>query len=142
MDIIQTYPLYALIACNAALATGVAIALLRFQRLIKENREFWESPTAMSMRESNDPDTVLAGFLERRLAIMHQRLNELSEKLDAGTAAPQPSVELPFAYAKRMAKNGASIDDLVDACGLKRDEATLMRRLHTRRSDDEHLASQ
>ena len=128
MDILYTYPLYALIASNAVLLFGAAVAVLRFERLVKQNRSYWGSPTGDSVRAESNSDAVLSGFLERRLAMLHKQIEELSEQ-KVTAAATQPA-ELPFEYATRMAKHGASVEDLTRTCGLNKAEAHLMWRLH------------
>lgn len=129
MDIFSTYPLYALIVSNAFLLCGATIALLRFERRVKESSSFWDSPTGASVAAAGNSEAVLSGFLERRLAMLQQQIEELS--LRKAPAPVAPSAELPFAYATRMAKHGASVEDLTRACGLKKAEAQLMRRLYS-----------
>ena len=129
MELLSFNPLQALILANAALIIGASIALLRFQRMIRKNREFWDSPTGASVQTNSDADAVLAGFLERRLAMIHDRLDELSERVDHDIGAPPPAEPL-FSHAVRMAQNGASAADLVSACALNEAEARLMCRLH------------
>lgn len=128
MDIFYTYPLYALIVSNAVLLFGAAVAVLRFERLVKGNRSFWDSPTGASVRAKSDSDAVLSGFLERRLAMLHEQIEELAKQ--KVPAAATQAAELPFEYATRMAKHGASVEDLTRTCGLSKAEAELMWRLH------------
>lgn len=129
MEIFSTYPLYALIVSNAALLCGATIALLRFERRVKESSSFWDSPTGASVAAAGNSEAALSGFLERRLAMLQQQIEELGLQ-----KAPAPPAELPFAYATRMAKHGASVEDLTRTCGLKKAEAQLMRRLYSRQS--------
>ena len=131
MDIFTTYPLYALIVSIAVLLFGAAIAMLRFERLVKRNQAFWDSPTGIAVRAEDNSDAVLSGFLERRLAMLHDQIEKLAEQ--KVTVAAQPA-EWPFEYALRMVKQGASIEDLTRSCGLNRAEAKLMWRLHTHRN--------
>ena len=91
-------------------------------------RSFWDSPTGASEWAKSSPDAVLSGFLEHRLAMLHEQIEELAkQKLPASAAQP---AELPFEYAVRIAKHGASVDDLTRTCGLNKAEARLMWRLH------------
>lgn len=131
MDLLSFNPVGVLMLANAALIVGASIALLRFQRMIQKNREFWDSPTGRSVQAEADADAVLAGFLERRLAMIHDRLDDLSERVDQDVAAPPPAEPL-FSHAVRMAQNGASAADLVKTCALNEAEARLMCRLHGR----------
>ncbi len=132
MDIFSSYPLYALIVSNAVLVFGAAIAVLRFERMVKRNRAFWDSPTGASTQAADNSDAVLSGFLEHRLALLHDQVLELTKQLarQKAPAAIVQSVELPFQHAARMAKHGASVEDLTLTCGLKKAEAQLIRRLH------------
>ena len=146
MELLFSYPLQALIVSNAALVFGASIALLRFQRLIRQNREFWDSPTgatvqaaaeaevapvATSVQARSDAEAVLAGFLEQRLAMIHERLNDLADRVERDTGSA-PAAEPLFSHAVRLAQNGANAADLVKACGLNEAEARLMCRLHGR----------
>lgn len=133
MNIFSHYPLYLLIVSNAALIFAAAIAVLRFERMIRRNRAFWESPAGAATQAAGNADAVLPAFLERRLALLHEQILKLGKQLDSqkAPAAIAQSVELPFQHAARMAKQGASVADLTRTCGLKKAEAQLMRRLHT-----------
>ena len=133
MDLLSFNPMGALILSNAALIVGASIALLRFQRMIRKNREFRDSPTGATVQTGADADAVLAGFLERRLAMIHDRLDELSERVDQDIGTPPPAEPL-FSHAVRMAQNGASASDLVKTCALNEAEARLMCRLHGRQN--------
>lgn len=156
MDVLLSHPLQALILSNAALVFGASIALLRFQRLVRQNREFWDSPTGATVQAdtvqadtvqaddeakdrlvgrnaqaTGDAEAVLAGFLECRLAKIHERLDDLADRIERDTGSP-PAAEPLFSHAVRLAQNGASAADLVKACGLNEAEARLMCRLHAR----------
>ena len=128
MEMFYTYSLHALIISSAVLLFGAAIAMLRFERLVKRNQSFWDSPTGASEWAKSNPDAVLVGFLERRLAMLHEQIDELARQ-NVPAPAAQPA-ELPFEYAVRIAKHGASVDDLTRTCGLNKAEAQLMWRLH------------
>jgi len=131
MDVIANYPLYLLIVANAALVCGAAVALIRFESRVKDNSAFWNSPIGASMAATNNSDSVLSGFLDRRLVMLQEQIEELSRQKTP--TPPSPSAELPFAYATRMAKHGASVEDLTRTCGLKKAEAQLMRRMYAQR---------
>ena len=87
----------------------------------------------MVVREDCNSDTVLVGQLEHRLAMIDDRLDKLTRQ--KASANNITSSELPFDYAVRMAKQGASEEDLTRTCGLNKAEAQLMRRLHARQRD-------
>jgi hypothetical protein len=67
--------------------------------------------------------------LEARLDDSAQRvMSHLSEALEQQGGAPPA---LPgYQHAIRLARNGASRDELLSACGLSLQEADLIRRLH------------
>lgn len=138
MTILSNYSHYLLLAVNAITLCAAAIAIARFERRIRANQEFWNSPTGSVLLEVDDAveprpaansEAVLSGFLERRLAIMHQRLNEVDMKLEE--IVPTQPAGTPFSHAARMARNGATVDDLVRTCGLSAQEARLVRKLHS-----------
>ncbi len=130
MNFFYNDALYALILSNAVLVFGAAIALIRFERLLKRERMLWERPIDTSVQAHSNSEAVLAGLLERRLATIHEKIDRLA-KQKATTVATQ-SADLPFEYAARMAKQGASIYDLTRACGLNKAQAQLIWRLHAR----------
>ena len=59
--------------------------------------------------------------IERR----QRRLAERQDQLDIYESANQP-----YEHAIRMAQNGTSIDELVNMCGLSRNEAELIHMMH------------
>jgi hypothetical protein len=71
--------------------------------------------------------------LHETVAVMGARLEALSEKSEAGARmAPASSAAAPRGYdiAARLARNGADAEGLIANCGLTRQEAELMVRLH------------
>jgi hypothetical protein len=64
---------------------------------------------------------------------MSERLDQLHERVDAQSRltsnAPGPS-QRGYEFATRLAKNGASTEDLVASCGISRHEAELLIRLN------------
>lgn len=142
MNLLSDYTHYLLLGSNAMMLCAAAIAVARFERQIRTNQKFWRSPTGSALlevsetvepRTAGNNDAVLSGFLERRLAIMHQRLNDVDRKLQE--FVPSQPAGTPFSHAARMARSGASIDDLVRTCGLSTQEASLVRKLHSSSQD-------
>ena len=131
METFSTYLLYGLLITNAAFLFAASKALFRFQYLIRRNRAFWEGETGANTQTKINPDTVLSGFLERRLAMLQERVEELARRPVSAPAA-QPG-ELPFEHAARMAKFGATAEELTRTCGLNEAEAKLVCRVHARR---------
>jgi hypothetical protein len=127
--------LYVLLCSTGLLLAAASIAILRFQTKTLESKEFWNSPTgsaiqvddAHATRERND-------YLEIRLAALQKLVDELSASSNPGRTSGS-SHDLPFENAVRMAKQGATVEDLTRSCGLNVGEAQLIRRLHARRPD-------
>lgn len=124
-----TLPLYLLVIANAALIVAAAFAVLRVDRALRETREFWTSPTgvAMQVEQAGKP-----GPDHQRL--LHQ-VQCLQKSVDAlgqrARALPQEHViDLSLQQAVRMAKRGATVEELSRDCGLNTGEAALLRRLH------------
>ena len=72
--------------------------------------------------------------LHETMAVMSARLESLSERSDAeprlaSTAAL--GAQRGYDLAARLAKNGASVEELVASCGITRHEAELLTRLQT-----------
>ena len=130
MNFFYNDALYALILFNAALVFGAAIALIRFERLLKRERMFSELAIGATVEADGSSEAVLAGLLDRRLATIHEKIDRLATR--KATTVVAQSADLPFEYAARMAKQGASIYDLTRACGLNKAQAQLIWRLHAR----------
>ncbi len=67
-----------------------------------------------------------------RVAASELQLRALGEQLERATAHAASAARTPSGYqiAIRLAKGGASADELAGDCGLTRAEAELIRRLH------------
>ena len=125
-----------LLFSNAALLAAATIALLRFRSQARRFEKFWDSPTGVSLadeqalkaqpepRPAPQPDPEL----ERRVAELQSVVRTLASKNAIAREPAEPG--LPIENAVRMAKRGASIDDLIRNCGLNIGEAQLMRKLH------------
>jgi len=139
---ISTMSLLLLLA-NAALLAVSTLVLLRFQRESRIQREFWGSPTGAAL--AGEPAADVRGgesASERRnraQSIMRLERQMLLLRKDfhrSLASAPDPGIEtrtaavLPFENAARMAKHGASADELSARCGLSTEEARLMLKLH------------
>ncbi len=144
MTIENTYSLYLLMICNGMLAGAAAIAILRFQRMIKLQQTFWGSPTgaaistqpvAPTQAAQPDQDDFLKA-VERRFAYLEQGFGNLADKNQSGQSM-QHSV--PHENAVRMAKHGATIDDLTRTCGLSDIEARLLLRVHRQNQTSSRL---
>ena len=141
MNISDTTALYALITANAALLAAAAIAVIRIQRQMRRFEQFWNSPTGVSLatREParEQPRPQANRHLERRVTELQSVVRTLAKR-------QQPTVEpvdgrLPIENAVRMARHGATIDELVRNCGLNIGEARLMQKLHRRAENNRAL---
>ena len=120
-------PLYLLLIANAALIVAAAFALMRAERAVNEPREFWASPTGQAMR---DAQSGRAEHLELLKQVDGLRAAVHDMQKQANEAPPERVVDISLGRAVRLAKRGASVDELARNCGLNRGEAELMRRLH------------
>lgn len=101
-----------------------AIAFVRCRRAIETSAQrFAEQNTALLAQFAN---------MEQSLAEAHRKLDALSEHREGesrrgvagGTSAPS------YQIAIRMARSGTPRDELMASCGLTRQEAELVLRLH------------
>jgi hypothetical protein len=134
----ESYFLYLLLASNAALLAIACVALIRFERRWRRIEAFWYSPTGTAISESGDADVREQMKATQRL---EQRLGELQRTvkvLEMKTPKQQPPAErnqaigLPIENAVRMARMGASVEELTRNCGLNIGEAQLMKKLHAK----------
>lgn len=136
MNIDSTFSLYALLVANAALLAAVGLAMSRFRRQLSSFEQFWNSPTGAALaegrQEESEPPAAVVG-LERRVTELQRLLRTIQDR------RPETAIEhgprLPIENAVRMARHGATIDDLVRNCGLNVGEAQLMRKLHGKKRE-------
>ncbi len=134
MSIETSYSMYALLACNAALAGAAAIAILRLQRMVKMQKAFWDSPTASMMSVPAQSDGLMHA--------MNARFEQLQADMGKLRVEEKPAARsgaLLLENAVRMAKLGASLDDLVRTCGLSNTEARLLLRVHAAPTPSERV---
>lgn len=130
----ETFYLYLLLASNAALLAIATIAVTRFERRWKRIESFWDSPTGAALSDADDDELRAQMKATQQL---EQRLGELQRTvrfMEAKPSQERPPVErnLPIENAVRMARLGASVEDLTRNCGLNVGEARLMKKLHGR----------
>ena len=133
--IIDNYYAAIMLLANVLLLAIACWAILRFERRCRQIEAFWASPTGSAVADSAD-DLVTAqlrmtqqldqrvGELQRTVKVMELKQNEKADK--------PVERSLPIENAMRMAKQGASIEDLTRSCGLNIGEAQLMQKLHGR----------
>jgi len=131
MMIDTSYSLYALLFANSTLLAAAALAVLRFQRMSRESRAFWESPTGAAIQTENPPQTDQGKLLAHEIAVLQKTVAKLCQRQQPYVETP-PS-QVPLEHAVRMARHGASVEDLTRSCGLNIGEARLMQTLHGRR---------
>ena len=125
-----------LLFSNAALLAAATIALVRFRSQARRFEKFWDSPTGVSLADEQALNAQPKPAAEpRRNPELERRVAELQSVVRSLAKQDQPPREpvepgLPIENAVRMAKHGASIDDLIRSCGLNIGEAQLMRKLH------------
>ena len=132
IGISATTALYLLLVANAILLTAAALTVMKMQRHMRRIERLWSNPTGTSIANRKpiaaQPRPQANRHLERRVAELQSVVRTLAkrEQLPA-----QPlDTSLPIVNAVRMARHGASIDDLVRNCGLNIGEARLMQKLH------------
>lgn len=127
---------YLLMLANLLLVCAVGLALVRFLRRCDEFERFWESPTGVALAEDADGDEHLriSQRLEQRVDELQKVIRILaardSKPAKQAAAPPGPARILPLDNAVRMARQGATIEDLTRSCGLNIGEAKLMQKLH------------
>ncbi len=121
-----------LLIANAALLAAAIIAIVRFRNQARRFEKFWDSPAGVSLADTQSlnasADLQANPALEKRVAELQSVVQMLARKEESGRDATDSS--RPIENAVRMAKHGASIDELVRNCGLNIGEAQLMRKLH------------
>lgn len=128
----ETYLMYVLLGSNAALLAIACFALFRFERRWRRIETIWNSAADMAMNQGADDEFVerlqASQRLEQRLGELHRSVKVMEMKVPA----PAPALEraVPIENAVRMARLGASIEDLTRNCGLNLGEARLLKKLH------------
>ena len=128
---------YLLLLANLLLVCAVGLGLVRFLRRCDEFERFWESPTGVALADEAEGDEHLriSQRLEQRVGELQKVVRILAAhngKPSKPSAAPPPGPAriLPIDNAVRMARQGATVEDLTRSCGLNIGEAKLMQKLH------------
>lgn len=132
MIIDDTATIYLLLMSNAVLLSAAALAVIRFRQQCERLERFWSSPTgaAIADRKSEQDRLQIETMmrLEQNLSDLQTSVNALADRPRKQTApVAQP---LPIDNAVRMIRNGASIEDLTQTCGLNIGEARLLTKMH------------
>lgn len=134
MNIDESITIYLLLISNAALLSAAAIAIVRFRKQCERLERFWNSPTGAAIADQpSDLDRALALNtlrLERRLVQLQDKVDSLAISPEKSEPSPPQPHHLPIDNAIRMAKGGASVEDLSRTCGLNIGEARLLKTMH------------
>lgn len=133
MEMTTTMTTNLLLFANAAMLAAATIAIIRFRKQARRFEKFWDSPTGASIADTQSlqSNTISkpSPQLEKRVMELQSVVKTLARKTQVNREPEKNS--LPIENAVRMAKHGASIDELVRTCGLNIGEAQLMRKLHS-----------
>ena len=126
--------IYALLAANTLVLTGGLLLVMRLRRLCKLHEKSLECPPAIALAEPEKPaddseQTQLLALMRMEKQLLTLRA-ELAAHASARSEVAGSERVLPLDNAVRMAKNGASVDDLTRSCGLNIGEAQLIRKMH------------
>lgn len=117
------YGIRALVLAVALLALALALGRWRRSGAREMQRLFAELDQT---RGDTRALHVLAERLARRIEELTDRIEDRTELAYASAGGTQRGYDL----ALQMARNGASHDEIVSACGVTRHEAALLSRLH------------
>ncbi len=129
---IESSYLILFLVSNALLLAVAIVVLSRFDQRVKRIEEFWDSPTGAALADDSDEELRAQMQATRRLERRVGELQRAVKLAEIKAPAPQAPVELniPLENAVRMARHGASVEDLTRNCGLNIGEARLMQKLH------------
>ena len=130
--------IFLLLAANAMLLGLACHALVRFERRCQRIEDFWQSPTGNALSKTGETELheqmKATQRLEKRVGQLQRTVKviELNKHRPQPAEPTQPAVErnLPIENAIRMARSGASVEELTRSCGLNIGEARLMQKLH------------
>jgi hypothetical protein len=102
------------------------------EHILTQTTLFLERITAVEQRFTAVEDRFTA--LDGRIQIFSQTLEGATRLTTAGAGAAAN-----YEVAIRLARSGASVEALVESCGLSRHEAQLVRRIHATAHRPPHL---
>jgi len=73
--------------------------------------------------------------LHETVSVMSARLDSLSERSEMESHRAPAGTQRGYDVAQRLARNGASVEELIANCGITRHEAELLVRLHGARNE-------
>ena len=130
----ETFILSFLLAANLLL---LLVLITTLQRIDARCRRLEEFKLSVLAEPEVAPAAVDASAFVGILRRLDERFTSVQRAVEATSAAPaaepRPLTQsLPIENAVRMAKQGASVEDLTRNCGLNVGEARLMQKLHRR----------
>jgi len=132
MDITDTFVTNMLLIANAAMLAAAVIAIARFRKQARRFEKFWDSPAGVSLADTQaleaQPRPTADTELVKRVAELQNVVSSMAKQ--ERVVPKDTDSRLPIENAVRMAKRGASIEDLMRSCGLNIGEAQLMRKPH------------
>jgi hypothetical protein len=133
MNITESFFYDLLLLSNAMLLAAAAMAVVRFRRQCERLERFWSSPTGATIAgQKSDQERlqlVTTMRLEKHIADLNEKVATLSRN-DPRKQRSATVRQLPIENAVRMAKSGASVEDLTRTCGLNFGEARLLTKMH------------
>ena len=129
----MTLPSTTLTSVEFLLLTGRAVFLLFSFILAAITFTAWRRATRVQTEQVlSQTNTVLQRLaaLEARVDATKITLSQLGERLERPAAAAPAAASPGYQMAIRLAKGGASREDLMAGCGLSLAEAELVQRLH------------
>lgn len=141
-----------LLLANALMLAIALLVIIRFRREARAQLDFWQSPIAAALMVDRDGQAATTAsddserFTQSLMRLEHQLLllrqdfmrNAVKESAKERPRQVRPvartivqqSTSLPIENAVRMARHGASVEELAERCGLNIGEARLMQKLH------------
>ena len=113
---------------GAFLVFSFVVAAIAFTR--------WRRAAAQDAERATTQFAALSerlGDIEAGLALLDSRISEITRHLQTpvrATPAPASGASPSYPIAIRLARTGATSDELMESCGLSRQEAELVKRLH------------
>jgi len=102
-----------------------AIAFTRWRRAAERDTAHTSRQLAVILERLDRIDATLARYEPRLLA--------LAEQLEETPQSPASAAQSNYQIAIRLARSGATTAELMSGCGLSRQEADLVARLHGQR---------
>jgi TolA-binding protein len=128
MNIDDAYLTNLLLASTIALLAAATVAILRFQRLLRQ----WELKLDATPATTVQPAAEVAGQpLDARINALEKIAEQLARKEEM--LQQKGRNDVPLEHAVRMARSGAGVEELTRSCGLKKGEAELLLKLHAKR---------